>query len=72
MKSFKLTIGAILFNLGVILFIFANVIGIGYGLYLWGAEGLTLGTSAWLAFVLWLKTLGLSAISIILGLFLHD
>lgn len=35
--------------------ILANVAGVGYGLYLWGGEGLEFSTSAWEGFKLWAK-----------------
>lgn len=44
---------------------FANIGAIGYGLYLWGSVGLTFATSAWTAFVLWLKLMGIAFVSFI-------
>ena len=35
----------------------AQIIAIGYGLYLWGGIELPLSTATWLAFLLWLKIL---------------
>lgn len=45
--------------------VFANIGAIGYGLYLWGSVGLTFATSAWTAFVLWLKLMGIAFVSFV-------
>ena len=41
--------------IGLIVIGLANVVGIGYGLYLWGAVGTPLSASVWSAFLLWIK-----------------
>ena len=43
-----------LFGLMVLLLVFANLIGIGYALYLWGGTGLAIGASIWAGFKLWI------------------
>ena len=45
--------GKMFMIIGVILGVTANIIGIGYGLYLWGGEGLAFGLAVWTAFKLW-------------------
>lgn len=46
----KNTIGII----GLIILALINITAIGYGLYLWGAAGLTFSLAAWTAFKFWI------------------
>jgi len=41
--------------IGLLIMGFANIAGIGYGLYLWGAVGNPLSAAAWGGFVIWIK-----------------
>ena len=49
--------------IGIVIMSFANVVGIGYGLYLWASIGLAFKTAVWQAFIIWAEM-------IITGLFL--
>ena len=61
-----------LVTIGLILLAFANIIGIGYALYLWGATELELGISLWTAFILWLKMIGSGLLLVTISLFMED
>ena len=43
----------ILLAIGIFMLVFANIGGIGYGLYLWGGTGMAFGLAAWTAFKFW-------------------
>ena len=62
----------ILFGIGVIMLMVANIGGIGYGLYLWGAAGLTFATAAWLAFKFWLIWIILGFVITAAGIFIIE
>ena len=64
--------GKIFMVIGVVLLISANIIGIGYGLYLWGGEGLAFGLAVWTAFKLWLGITLTSFIIIGFGMLTTD
>jgi hypothetical protein len=53
---------SILGVIGLVVLGLANVVGIGYGLYLWGSVGNPLGVAAWTAFVLWLKMIAVGLV----------
>lgn len=55
MKNFIATVLIAWIYIGAISISLSTVGSLGYGLYLWGSEGLALSVSAWLAFTLWLK-----------------
>jgi len=59
--------GRMFIIIGAILGVTANIIGIGYGLYLWGGEGLAFGLAAWIAFKLRLGMLATALVSIVFG-----
>ena len=40
--------------IGLIIAGLANVIGVGYGLYLWASVGMLFKTALWKAFVVWM------------------
>ena len=62
-------IGAILVVVGYICMALAVISGLGYGVYLLGPQGLTLGMAAWGGFVLFLKMFFGGLISLIVGAF---
>lgn len=51
---------------GIACMAFSTLGSIGYGLYLWGGTGVAFSTSCWLAFTVWLKTVGIGVISFII------
>ena len=53
--------------IGIILGVTANIIGIGYGLYLWGGEGLAFGLAVWTAFKLWVGIILTALVAIAFG-----
>jgi hypothetical protein len=65
-------LGAVLFILGIIILGLSNIVGIGYGLYLWGALGNPFSTSAWISFVLWIKMILTGLLVFITGAVLGD
>lgn len=54
-KDKKAKIGLILMKIGLILMVFANVVGIGYGLFLWGSQGVVFSLAVWTAFKVWIS-----------------
>jgi len=66
----KENIAMILVVIGFLILAVATIGSVGYGLYQWGSIGLPFNTSAWMAFVIWLKTVGSGFLLVILGLLL--
>jgi len=59
-------------TIGVLLGVLANVTSIGYGLYLWGGEGVAFGLALWTAFKLWISIVLTALLAIIFGLFFKE
>jgi len=59
--------GKMFMIIGIILGVTANIIGIGYGLYLWGGEGLAFGLAVWTAFKLWVGIILTALVAIAFG-----
>lgn len=64
-------VGSAIISLGMLVGALAFISSIGYGLYMWGGLGMELSTSAWSAFVLWLKMIISAIVLFIVGLFLY-
>ena len=62
MKNIVLAVLALLMIISISIAVLANIVGIGYGLYLWGSVGLPFGAAVWQAFVLWIAMLGGGAV----------
>lgn len=58
----------IMLVIGVILLITGNIIGIGYGLYLWGGTGMAFGLAAWTAFKLWASIMSSGFVLFLIGI----
>jgi hypothetical protein len=54
--------------LAIVLFVLANVTGIGYGLYLWGGVGLAFSVAAWSAFKVWITMVLVGFVSMMIGM----
>ena len=54
-------------SIGVFLLVASYVIGIGYGLYLWGGEGVAFSVAVWTAFKLWMEVIVVAIVSIFAG-----
>jgi len=63
--------GKFLMVIGIIMAAFGNIIGIGYGLYLWGGVGLTFAVAAWTAFKFWAVLMITGILSVFTGIFLR-
>lgn len=55
MKNFIATVLVACIYIGAVSIVLSTVSSLGYGLYLFGSEGLAISVSAWLAFTFWLK-----------------
>lgn len=64
-------IGSAIMTLGMLTGALAFISAIGYGLYMWGGLGMELATSAWSAFVLWLKMIISAMVLVVIGLFFY-
>lgn len=58
----------IFFVIGIILMTLAQAAAIGHGLYLWGAEEMALGHSAWEAFKVWGAMMIVGVVTFLLGI----
>lgn len=67
MKTLRKQIGAFMITLSVFIGAFINIIAIGYGLYLWGAVGITFALAAWLTFKFWAITLAITLVVAFIG-----
>ncbi len=60
--------GMVLIVIGQLIMGLAVISGVGYGLYLWGAQSMELGPSAWEGFVVFLKLIGGGLVTALLGI----
>ena len=54
--------------IGTVLVVSANVVGIGYGIYLWGVQEMALGLAAWTAFKIWIIMIVVGLITLLTSL----
>jgi len=57
----------LLFIFGIVLLVFANIIGVGTFLYNWGANDMAVGLAAWTAFKIWIGVGFVGFISLVSG-----
>lgn len=62
--------GALICVIGILSAVAANILGIGYGLYLMGPGGLEIGMALWGGFSLWIKLISAGFISTVFGFIL--
>ena len=58
--------------IGIVLMILGNIIGVGYGLYLWGGVGFAFSVSLWSAFKLWILIELVGATSFVSAVYIAD
>lgn len=68
----RYSIASLLLIISVALLFLANISGIGYFLYLWGACNLAIGASAWSAFLLWIKMLAGGVVGFVLAFLVKE
>jgi len=66
MRITKENLALISMVLGIVILALNTIGCIGYGLYMWGGQGMDLGPSAWIAFKTWLM-LGFVGIVMTIG-----
>jgi hypothetical protein len=57
----------LLLAIGIFIGSLANIIGLGYLLYLWGGEGLAFGLAAWSAFKVWISIIIMAIVTVLIG-----
>ena len=66
------TIAVTLALIAVPLLLGAHIIGIGALLYYWGALSLPLGAAAWIAFKVWIFSIGTGLFALLFGALLSE
>ena len=64
-------LGAIMVIIGLILLVLANVVGLGYGIYLW-SSGLLFKIALWKGFVLWVSMILVGLSTFLMGAVFSD
>jgi hypothetical protein len=69
MKNVTYKVLGVIGIIGLVILAFINVVGIGYGLYLWGSVGHEFGYAVWEGFKVWISGIGIGLVMILPAVF---